>query len=715
MNIPREKTFGAVTGIPPKIRSRNPFPSAPEAMHHYGEVSLKSPSTQLTVFTKLALCVAVVFGVPRVVCGQRQVAVDQAGYTSSIPKYVFSAQPADSFVVVSITGRTPVFRGAMTLWATWDDATGRAVYRGDFTSLQVPGLYQIVTSRGDSSAEFGVSDSAYNQVFRKSLKGFYFQRCGTALLSMNAGPYVHGICHLTDGLFHATSDSAGRFHLATGGWHDAGDYGKYVVNAGISTGTLLLAWEMFPSRFEADDLGIPESGNGVPDILDEARYEIEWFLKMQRADGAFWFKVTPAQFEGFIMPQLDNSSRYIYQVSSTATGDAVAVLGRAARLYAPFDTAFSRKCLNAAKRGWQFLYNNPQIIPPGGFKNPAGTNTGEYGDGDDSDERLWAAAELFESTGDSLCNMYVISQYAFGPVFTGAMAWPEVSPLALLTYLRSTRSNADATVKAELRTALLNYCAAQVAKRNASGYQVVLARGGYFWGSNSDALNAAILLIAGYAESGNESLAAAAADQLHYVLGVNGFARSYITGIGENPPMQPHHRPSASDGVAAPVPGLLAGGPNEYGGDPVLQVLINASTPAALCYKDTVASYASNEICINWNAPLVFVAGYFNNASGSNTIGDARSDLPSGFSLAQNYPNPFNSATQIEYTIPDAQRVRVRVFDLLGKEVRTLVDEEQQRGTHRVSWDASGLASGVYVYALICKQRAVARRLVLLK
>jgi endoglucanase len=676
---------------------------------------MKPPNGGRSHSSRIALLVLTLLATNYLSAGVRVVAVDQLGYLPKGAKYVFSALPAAGFSVLDLSTGGTTFSGAMSLWKSSDAATGLSVYRGEFSSFQRAGRYRIVTTNGDSSSIFQISDSVYDPAYRKALKGFYFQRCGMQLTVPFAGVYQHTSCHPFDGFFHSTSDSAGRFHFAFGGWHDAGDYGKYVVNAGISVGTLLLAYEMFPSRCAMDNLGIPESGNGIPDILDEARYEIRWFLKMQRSDGAFWFKVTPKQFEGFVMPQDDNSSRYIYQVSTTATGDAAAVLAMAARLFAPFDSVFARQCLDAATLAWQFLAGHQTIIPAGGFKNPSDTYTGEYGDGNDSDERLWASAELFETTGDQTYNSYFLNQYVFASLFGGAMWWGDVRSLALLTYLRSVQLNADGNVQAALRVALNSYCASQVAKRNSSGYHVVLAPGDYNWGSNSGALNAAVLLLAGFAELGDTTYENAAADQLHYVLGVNGFARSYVTGLGENPPRQPHHRPSASDGVAEPVPGLLVGGPNQFGGDPVLQAIIIGGAAPALCYVDSTPSYASNEIAINWNAPLVFVTAYFRGSGGASDVGGYEKELPAGIFLGQNYPNPFNGVTNFGFRVSEVGPVRLRVFDILGREVATVVDEVKLPGEYSVRWDSGGLSSGVYFYSISGVYGAPARKMVLLK
>ena len=636
--------------------------------------------------------------------GTRTVAVDQIGYVPTARKYAFTSARADSFALLNAATGEKVFGAPMSLWMPSDPPTGQTVYRGEFSSYQQPGRYRVVTSRGDTSSAFTIADTVYRLTYRYALKGFYFQRCGVQLSAPFAGVYQHPACHIADGIFHSSSDTSGS-HAATGGWHDAGDYGKYVVNAGISVGTLLMAFEMFSARFNGDDLNIPESGNGVPDILDEVRYELEWILAMQRGDGGFWFKLTRAQFEGFVMPQTDNATRYIYQVSSTATGDAAACLARASRLFQPYDSAFARHCLEAAKRGWEFLARNPGIVPSGGFKNPVGTATGEYGDGTDSDERLWASAELFETTGDSLYNAYVRSSYGPGSLFGGAMWWGDVKPLALLTYLRSGRPGADVSVKAQLRSALLSYCTSQIARRNASGYHVVLRSGEYTWGSNSAALNAAILLIAGFVEAHDSSYIDAAVDQLHYVLGVNGLTKCFVTGLGEYPVRQPHHRPSASDGIPDPIPGLLAGGPDQYRDDDVLKALYTSSTPPALCYADSTPSYASNEIAINWNAPLVFVAGYFNGESRTTSTGQGRLEYPERFNLNQNFPNPFNPTTTIEYQLAENSVVSLIVYDVLGRRIRTLVEREQRSGVHRVIFDSVGLASGLYLYRLVASPR----------
>lgn len=647
------------------------------------------------------------------------VALNQAGYAPNASKFVFVATAAESISVVDIASNSVRFAVPLSLWQVDDPSTGRTIRRGDFSPFTEEGTYRIRTSGGDYSEAFEISDTVYNSVSRKTLKAFYFQRCGTALLPDHAGTYWHPQCHMVDALLHASTDSSG-FRYTVGGWHDAGDYGKYIVNAGVSLGTLLMAYEYFPSRFDQDNLHIPESGNGIPDILDEMRRELSWFLSMQRADGGVHFKVTRLQFEPFIMPHSDNATRYIYQVSSTATGSFAAVMARAARIYAPFDSTFATQCRSAAIRAWTFLAAHPSMVPAGGFRNPPGTGTGEYGDTDDTDERLWAAAELFVTTGSPAYNNSFVFNYSAGGVFSSAMSWQNVRSIAQMTYLRSTQQGTDQTVTAHLRQSLASYCQSQVTKRNSNGYHVVLQPGAYTWGSNSAALNSAVLLIMGFRETQQQSYLQVAADQFHYILGANAHGMSFVTGVGTRHPMHPHHRPSAADGIAEPVPGLLVGGPDQYRSDPVLQALFSTATPPAMCYIDSMPSYASNEIAINWNAPLAFVAGYFN-GEGTTAVKQGDGREPSGFLLLNNYPNPFNGITQISFFLPDEDDLNLRVTDVAGRTVAANPLGRFAAGGHMIAWEAryaSGmpLSSGVYFMALAGRSAVSnVRKLILLK
>ncbi len=654
-------------------------------------------------------------------CYAQDIMVNQAGYLTERKKIVYFTQAADSFYVADSSSGAHLFGGKIEVSRLNDAATGTNVYYGDFSSFDTPGTYEIKTNTGETSYPFEISSNPYTAVYDKSLKGYYFQRCGTALSSAYAGKYARPACHLKDAVFDPSTGRSGS-RDETGGWHDAGDYGKYVVNAGITVGTMLMGYEQFTDNFKSDDLNIPESGNSVPDILDEVRYELDWLLKMQDTDGGVYFKVTPHNFSGFIMPNTDISIRYIFQKSSAATGDFAAVTAMAARIYRPFDSSFSSECLNAAENAWLYLKNNPTIVPPGGFHNPSGTNTGEYGDGNDSDERLWAAVELFNTTGESEYQTYYLNNYKNVGLIYYAMSWGDVGALAQMEYMLSQQPGVSQTAVNDVKNSLVNYCSQLYNNSKNDGFNITLNTSDYYWGSNGVVLNNAVLLIIGYKLTGNMNFYNTALEQFNYILGTNINDICYVTGIGTKSPMHIHHRPSASDGITDPVPGLLAGGPNkDITNDPVLQSMYTSSTPPARCYADNQGSYASNEIAINWNAPLVFTAGYFSGAKNETGTKSETGSVPTKMLIEQNYPNPFNPSTVISYSLPKASRVRLTVYDLLGRQIAVLInDREESSGTHRVTWngrndDGLTLPSGIFFYSLTADNSTLTKKMVMLK
>ncbi len=645
--------------------------------------------------------------------------INQEGYLTSSEKFVFTTSGADSFYICdAATGRIK-FRGTLTSWTVSDEMTGLTLSKGNFTSFRETGRYFISTKDGERSFEFSISDSVYENVYKTSLKGFYYWRCGSMLLGAHAGVYYHTACHTTDGFYHTSTGLSG-FRSVSGGWHDAGDYGKYIVNAGVTVSTMLLAYELFPDRFYNDDLNIPESGNSIPDLLDENKYEIDWFLKMQNTDGGVFFKVTKNNFESFIMPNYDSGMRNIYTISSTATGDFASVLAKASRIYSAFDTSFSIKCMAAAELAWSYLEAHTSIVPAGGFKNPSDTFTGGYGDSDDRDERLWAACELFLSTGKDKYHDYFKSHYNEAGIFTGAMGWGNVRSLALLTYLLSDNPNTDSSIKNTLKAALKTYCDKLVTRRNASGFHLTLSSSEFNWGCNSDVLNKAILLIAEYQLTADMNYYNTALDQLNYILGCNAHNISFVTGTGTSSVMHPHHRPSEADKITAPVPGLLAGGPDKYLSDDVLKARFNSSTPPALCYVDVMESYASNEVAINWNSPLVFVTGFFKGVSKPSGLGTLEQIIPSQIELEQNFPNPFNGSTVIRFHLPAEEDITINIFDSLGNLVHTKDLDLCRSGENYYTWNTNDNtgnqpATGIYFYQVIGRTYTASKKMILLK
>ncbi len=487
-----------------------------------------------------------------------------------------------------------------------DPDTGDLVQIAEFSGLTKAGKYYLEAPGVGRSWEFSIGADAFARAFYLSMRSYYGQRCGTAV---DLGPkfpgYKHAACH-AQGAYHVSSGKSGAAPSSKG-WHDAGDYGRYIVNSGISTGTLLWTWEVFGARLKQIKLDLPETGNGTPDILNEIRWNLDWMLSMQDSDGGVWAKQTSERFCDFVPPEKDGSVSYVIgsgkepYKTSCATADFAAVMAIAARVYRPFDASYADKCLVAARAAWGWLEKNPEVH----FRNPAGVSTGEYGDNNCGDELLWASAELNRTTSDTVYEKYFLDHYAaFLKTIraTEPPGWADVGALGLWTYALGHGKNADAAAAiTHASTDAANQIVARTAKNL---YRTSLTASNYIWGSNGVAANYGMQLLVTNELKKDQRYVDTAFDNLHYLLGRNTFSISWVTQVGENPYHHPHHRPSG--GLAEPWPGLLSGGPNRGRQDDAMRKKLPNGPPAKM-YLDELASYASNEIAINWNAPLVFV------------------------------------------------------------------------------------------------------------
>jgi endoglucanase len=504
-----------------------------------------------------------------------------------------------------------VFEGKLST-PTLDAASGDTTAQADFSSITAPGLYQLEVA-GTLSDTFAINATVYADALRLTMRSYYGQRCGCNVDLGNG--YKHPACHL-DGAFDPTSGRSGTVPNA-GGWHDAGDYGRYIVNSGITTGTLLWAWEMYPDALHAIKLDIPESGHPLPDFLAEIKWNLNWMLSLQDpTDGGVWHKQTSLHFCAFIMPQDDHLPSEIIGTGSApykstcATADFAAVMAIAARCYQPFDSAFSARCLASARLAWTWVREHPNVP----FTNPPTVSTGGYGDPDCSDELLWASAELYNTTLEPQYEIALLE--SIKPLLPNLKitvpSWNNVASLGLWTYAFAPRHKLSPVVEA-IQQATQTAAAELIARTHTSGYGTTLSLADYHWGSNSNAGNQSLLLLVANhfqpiqpAMNGFQyEFKEAALCNLHYLIGRNCFGVSWVTQLGHRPFQHPHHRPSAADGIEAPWPGLLSGGPNAHGGDAVADALPKA--PPMRMWLDDQRAYSMNEIAINWNAPLVFL------------------------------------------------------------------------------------------------------------
>ena len=535
--------------------------------------------------------------------------VDQVGYPLSGRKIALVSAPVQTFEVKRASDNRPMFQGKFSAGAP-DANSGDTLQAADFSNFQQPGIYYLEVPGIGRSWTFSVGEDVFSHTFYLAARAFYGLRCGTAV---DLGPefpgYTHAACHL-QGSFHASSGKEGP-RENVGGWHDAGDYGRYIVNSGITTGTLLWAWELSGPKLASIKLNIPETGNGTPDLLNEVRWNLEWMLKMQDDDGGVWHKQTSEHFPGFVMPEEDRLASLVIGTGSApykstcATADLAAVAAIAARVYEPYDKNFAAKNLRAAREAWAWTERYPSVT----FKNPPGISTGEYGDANCGDERLWAAAELWRTSGDAVYNRYFLDNYVkYLPNLRAPdpESWRVVAPMGLWTYALATRQGADAHALAEIRQGALTAAREIVNRTRSNPYRVSLVATDYVWGSNGLAASYGVQLLVTNALSPDPAFAEVALDNLHYLLGRNTFSLSWVTQVGANPYRHPHHRPSGAGKNPEPWPGLLSGGPNAARQDAVLQALPR-NLPPAKVYSDSQDSYASNEVCINWQAMLVFL------------------------------------------------------------------------------------------------------------
>ena len=497
-------------------------------------------------------------------------------------------------------------------------------YVVDLGNLTATGDYRVTL--GKESCVLHVSERPYHDIAAASLRLFYLIRSGVPIT--RGGAYNRPLGHAdTHVLVHNSAASplrpAGTVISSPYGWYDAGDYNKYVVNSAFSIGLMFAAYEQQSAYFERLKTNIPESGNATPDLLDEMMFNLRWFLTMQDPyDGGVYHKLTTPNFEGFVMPRDCKQPRYVVAKSVTATLDFAAVMADAARLFEPYQTdypGFSTMAAAMAERAYQWAKANPQkFYHQRQLKDPAIT-TGEYGDRSANDEFFWAATALYRLTGKQT---YLDDAMKYKPQRFTTPTWGNVASLGAYEWLAiatpyagqgsesaNTQSETVKALQGDMLTQLNTYCDEAVKGVEQSSFQSPYGNSprDFGWGCLAEfCCCQAMALLYADKVTGTESYRRHALQNADYLLGRNATGYCYVTGFGDKSPMHPHHRPSEADGVEAPFPGMLVGGPNpgqqdkgDLGGNVYPTNIPDES------YLDVMQSYASNEIAINWNASLV--------------------------------------------------------------------------------------------------------------
>ncbi|MFJ6080244.1 glycoside hydrolase family 9 protein [Streptomyces sp. NPDC092369] len=558
-----------------------------------------------------------------------RVRVNQVAYLPSGPK--------NATLVTDATAKVPwQLKNAVgtTVAKGWsvprgvDVSSGQNVHSIDFGTYRRPGTGFTLVADGETSRPFDIGTSAYEQLRVDAVKYYYTQRSGTAIRDDLRPGYGRAAGHLN------SAPNQGDYNVpcqpgvcdytldVTGGWYDAGDHGKYVVNGGIATWELLSTYERsllartgHPGRLGDGTLALPESGNKVPDVLDEARWELEFLLKMQVPEGQplagmAHHKIHDEQWTGLpLLPSEDPQKRELHPPSTQATLNLAATAAQAARLYRPYDRAFAAKALAAARTAWSAALAHPAMYA----SESDGTGGGAYPDTNATDEFYWAAAELYLTTGDREFRDYVLNSPVHTADIFGSLGfdWGRTAAAGRLD-LATVPSRLPGRDK--VRASVVKGADGYLSTLKSQPYGMPYAPPDnlYDWGSSHQILNNAVVLGTAYDLTGASKYRDGAVQSMDYILGRNALNMSYVTGYGEANSHNQHSRWYAHEldpNLPNPPRGTLAGGPNSSIQDPYAQSRLQGCV-GQFCYIDDIQSWSTNETAINWNAALVRMASF---------------------------------------------------------------------------------------------------------
>ena len=561
-----------------------------------------------------------------------RVRVNQVGYLPFGPKEAtlvteatepLEWQLADAAGTVVATGSTEPFGH--------DESSGQTVHTIDFSDVAAAGTGFTLTADGETSYPFAIAEGLYDQLRVDSLEFYYPQRSGIEILDELAPGYGRPAGHV--GVPPNQGDTAVPCFQAacdytldvSGGWYDAGDHGKYVVNGGISAWQVMSIWERAnlaptgnPAALGDGTLAIPEAGNGVPDVLDEARWEVEFLLSMQVPEGEelagmAHHKIHDEFWTGLpLLPHLDPQARFLHPPSTAATLNLAAVGAQCARLFADYDPAFADRCLTAAERAWDAAVANPDRLALAETEGGGG-----YTDDVVADEFYWAAAELFITTGaQEYQDAVLASPMHTGDIFTpDGFDWRWTAPLGRLQLaLVPNDLPGRAEVQASVVAAAEEYLA--TLRDHPYGLPYAPVSGLFAWGSNNLVLNNMAVMAIAYDLTGDERFRDGVLTGINYILGRNALNQSYVTGYGTVFSKNQHSRWYANQlnpELPNPPAGTLAGGPNSSLQDPLAQRRLAGCAPQ-FCYIDHIDSWSTNELTINWNSTMAWNASFLADA-----------------------------------------------------------------------------------------------------
>ncbi|GMA97945.1 glycoside hydrolase family 9 protein [Pelosinus sp. IPA-1] len=580
--------------------------------------------------------------------------VDQVGYLPDYPKVaiVVATKSSNEFQIMNADTNEIVYKGVLSA-PRKDISSGDVVRKADFSAVTTPGTYVVKVTGIGSSYKFEINDNIYYIPLVHTLRTYTLARSNIAMNDPITG-LKHAMDHekakVAKVFFSDGISTKGDVVDVTGGWYDAGDYGKYVPTGGITVANILLAYEAQPEKFKRGQMFFPEgiavdeAAPDMPDVLVEMKCELDWLLKMQRHDGAVYLKTSGSYWSDLnTRPEDEKYPQYVYGLATYNTALFGATNAMASRIYQKYDPQYAAKLLDASKKAFAFLSNHPEPM----FRSDPGQNSGsgpyeKTAENEhhlwlaavnagypnltltgDIEERIWLAAELFKTTGDKQYEEYLKNNFSKVIVIKPkAFSW--TNSLALGQWAYVTNPAADESLKIQVKQAFLSYADSTLKQIEADGYSCSLGKNEYTWASNKVAMSKASMLVLAYQLDPKKSYLNAALDQVHYALGRNTNGVCYLTGSGTNPTQNVHNRIRVSTGIY--IPGWLTGGPNSWpGGDPVqAQLLAKGNVPPAKTYIDVSESYSTNENAIDFTAAIVYLLAYFSAPNNNLTPEDIK-------------------------------------------------------------------------------------------
>lgn len=523
--------------------------------------------------------------------------LNQVAFMPHSPKraYLNKEYANKQFTILNDKG-IDVLTGTSSKAVYWEPSGTKVCYT-DFSVLKDEGRYTLVIDQNKRT--FYIDNKKYRYIGESLLKSFYMARCSEEVLEKFAGNYARPLGHPDDVVYIHTSAAdknrkAESVISSPGGWYDAGDYGKYIVNSSISTFLFLHTYEVYADYYKNLAVNIPESNNGVSDILNEAVINIKWMLTMQDPnDGGVYHKLNSKRFGGMEMPHEDTAPRYVVMKTTPATLDFAATMAKAARILGQVKQYknLAKECSNAAMKAYEWSLKNPEIL----YQQPEDIKTGEYKDTEIADEWFWAKTELYLTSKDA----YYWEGNDLKAQKFNVPEWRKVNMLGIYSIANSKSNKLSNIDKESAESEILKLAKKRLQITSSQAYNTPIKK--FPWGSNGEIANNGVLFLQAYKISDDKEFLFAADACASYLLGANATGYCFITGFGDKQVLNIHDRRCSADGNEFPIPGLLAGGPST-------QALSDCGTDnypsqyPAKAYLDAECSYSTNEWAINWNS-----------------------------------------------------------------------------------------------------------------